>query len=183
MIAIRKILCFNERYKGEDYVKKTTNIIRILILISILMIIIVAVKNNRELETITLYRLDSNSEFMIPIEKALEPDPEAVIKYLVKSNPGYFPKNTKIIDFYIENNRAYVNLNKEYGEAFHGDQLVVANLCSIFYTLTLNELFSIDEVQLLVGGGTDLAPMGTILLKIMTPELRTHLLSLPSIPF
>ena len=162
--------------------KKPTNIIRILILISVLLIIIIVVKNSRELETITLYRLDSNAEFMIPIEKTLKPDPETVIKYLVKSNPGYFPKNTKIIDFYIENNRAYVDLNKEYREALHGDQLVVANMYSIFYTLTLNELFSIDEVQLLVDGGTDLAPMGTIPLEIMTPELRAHLLSLPSIP-
>lgn len=55
--------------------------------------------------------------------------------------------------------------------------MVVANLYSIFYTLTLNEIFSIDEVQLLVDGDTILAPMGRISLEVMTPQLRTQLLS------
>lgn len=114
---------------------------------------------------------------MLPVETFLEPNPEAVIKYLIKSEGGGFPKATKLIDFYIEGNRAYVDLNKAYDEAHHGDNMVVANLYSIFYTLTLNETFSIDEVQLLVDGDTILAPMGRISLEVMTPQLRAKLLS------
>lgn len=90
---------------------------------------------------------------------------------------GFYFGVTKLIDFYIEGNRAYVDLNKAYDEAHHGDNMVVANLYSIFYTLTLNEIFSIDEVQLLVDGDTILAPMGRISLEVMTPQLRTQLLS------
>lgn len=148
------------------------------VLLSLLLGILGVLMPKPKLEPINLYILDDNAEYMLPVKTLLEPNPEAVIKYLIKYEGGGFPKATKLIDFYIEGNRAYVDLNKEYDEANHGDNMVVANLYSIFYTLTLNEIFSIDEVQLLVNGDTVLAPMGRISLEIMTPELRAKLLTL-----
>ena len=147
------------------------------VLMALLLGIIGVLIPSPKLEPINLYVLDNNAEYMLPVETLIEPNPEAVIKYLIKAKGGGFPKATKLINFYIEGNRAYVNLNKEYDEANHGDNMVVANLYSIFYTLTLNEFFSIDEVQVLVDGDTILAPMERISLEVMTPELRTALLS------
>ena len=147
------------------------------VLVTLFLGIIGVLMPKPKLEPINLYVLDDNAEYMMPIEVLLEPNPEVVIEYLIKYEGGGFPKATKLIDFYVEGNRAYVDLNKEYDEANHGDNMVVANLYSIFYTLTLNEIFSIDELQLLVDGDTILAPMGRISLEVMTPELRAKLLS------
>lgn len=131
-----------------------------------------------KLQCVNLYVLNSNAELMVPVKKSLKPDARVVIDYLINYEPALFPKGTKVIDLNIVNNRAYVNLNKDYATSAHPDLLVVSNMYSIFYTLTLNEVFSIDEVQILVDGQLDLAPMGEIPLLVMTPEERNKLIGL-----
>lgn len=154
--------------------------IAVIILLLLIPIFSLFMFQKSKLQPINLYVLNSNADLMVPVEKSLTPDAKVVIDYLINYKPALFPKGTKVVDLNIVNNRAYVNLSKDYSTSAHPDLLVVANIHSIFYTLTLNEVFSIDEVQVLVDGQLDLAPMGEIPLLVMTPEQRNQLLELGS---
>lgn len=131
-------------------------------------------------EAITLYFGDTYAESLIgEMVWMLDPTPQKAVEELIKGpkNESLYrtmPDDVKVIDVSIVDGIANINFSQELGEALNGNYGTSAAsqilLYSIVNTLTLNEIFEIDQVKILVEGqDIELGPFG--ILEPQGPDL------------